>query len=216
MILSRRVGLSLLLFTSIFFSGCAENPADRVPVAVVKSPAASGEVSSTQSGTATSVFSLDEQTEVRFVGSKITGSHEGGFKNVTGSVALVDGDLSQASVDVKIDMTSLFSDDKKLTVHLKGEDFFAVDSFQNASFKSSQIVKDENVFMVTGALTLRGVTKNIEFPANMALANDKFTASAEFAIKRKDFGIEYPGRPDDLIRDEVVIKFDLTASLKKA
>ena len=37
------------------------------------------------------------------------------------------------------------------------------------------------------------------------------TAQAEFSIMRFDFGIKYAGPADNLIRDEVVIKFDVTA-----
>jgi len=35
--------------------------------------------------------------------------------------------------------------------------------------------------------------------------------AAEFFIKRFDFGIQYPGKANDLIRDEVVIRLDITA-----
>ena len=35
------------------------------------------------------------------------------------------------------------------------------------------------------------------------------TASAEFSINRQDYGINYPGMRDDLIRDLVVIKLSL-------
>ena len=34
-------------------------------------------------------------------------------------------------------------------------------------------------------------------------------ADAEFAINRKDFGVVYPGMPDDLIKDDVLIKLKL-------
>lgn len=40
---------------------------------------------------------------------------------------------------------------------------------------------------------------------------DIATFKAEFDINRKDFGIVYAGRTDDLIRDEVVIRLDFTA-----
>ena len=32
---------------------------------------------------------------------------------------------------------------------------------------------------------------------------------AEFTINRKDFGILYAGMPDDLIKDDVLLKIDL-------
>jgi hypothetical protein len=34
---------------------------------------------------------------------------------------------------------------------------------------------------------------------------------SEFAINRKDFNIVYPGKPDDLIKDEVLLKLDIAA-----
>ncbi len=42
------------------------------------------------------------------------------------------------------------------------------------------------------------------------------SAIAEFSIKRFDFGIVYPGKADDLIRDEVLIKLDLRAAPESA
>ena len=67
-------------------------------------------------------------------------------------------------------------------------------------------------YSVTGTLDLHGVTKNISFPATIEVSDDGVRAQAEFVIKRFDFGIVYPGKADDLIRDEVVIRLDLQAS----
>jgi polyisoprenoid-binding protein YceI len=38
------------------------------------------------------------------------------------------------------------------------------------------------------------------------------TVDADFAINRKDFGINYPGAQDNLIRDEVVMRLRLRAN----
>jgi hypothetical protein len=43
------------------------------------------------------------------------------------------------------------------------------------------------------------------------LTADQVDADAEFAINRKDFGLVYPGMPDDLIKDEVLIKLQIHA-----
>lgn len=64
---------------------------------------------------------------------------------------------------------------------------------------------------VTGNLTLHGETKSITFPADIQISDDQVKVAAEFFIKRFDFGIQYPGRANDLIRDEVVIRLDITA-----
>ena len=37
------------------------------------------------------------------------------------------------------------------------------------------------------------------------------TATTEFVLNRQDFGITYPGRPDDLIQDNVRMNITLVA-----
>ncbi|HNH07250.1 MAG TPA: YceI family protein, partial [Leptospiraceae bacterium] len=64
---------------------------------------------------------------------------------------------------------------------------------------------------VTGNLDIKGISKSVSFPAKITYAADKKTGSAKanFNINRKLWKIEYPGKPDDLIRDEVNIDLDL-------
>jgi polyisoprenoid-binding protein YceI len=69
---------------------------------------------------------------------------------------------------------------------------------------------------VTGNLELHGVTKSITFPADIQITDDAVAVKAEFAINRKDFNINYPGKPNDLIRDNVVLKLDLKATAGEA
>ncbi len=56
---------------------------------------------------------------------------------------------------------------------------------------------------------LHGVKKSITFPATIQVAPDSVSVTAEFAINRKDFGLVYAGKADDLIRDGVVIKLTI-------
>ena len=122
-----------------------------------------------------------------------------------------------ATVSVTIDANSLWSDDERLTGHLKSADLFDVENHPTASFNSTAIAaNDDGTYTLTGNLDLHGVTKQISFPATISLSESGFTANAEFSIKRFDFGIEYPGKADDLIRDEVLIKLDLTSEVADA
>jgi polyisoprenoid-binding protein YceI len=58
---------------------------------------------------------------------------------------------------------------------------------------------------VAGNLTLHGVTKSVTFPATIAVSPGVITVESTFAINRKDFGINYAGAADNLIRDEVLL-----------
>jgi polyisoprenoid-binding protein YceI len=65
---------------------------------------------------------------------------------------------------------------------------------------------------VTGNLDLHGVTKSISFPADVEVSDEEVTLKAEFAINRRDFNINFAGMPNDLIRDNVVLRLDVKAT----
>jgi len=185
--------------------GCA-NPAEDKPEATVAAPT---ETESAPAGGQRYVFA--EGSTVSWVGSKITGSHDGGFHAFGGEIVLVDGDVAASRVSVVIDTNSLWSDNENLTGHLKSADFFEVETYPTATFTSTSIEPSEEGYEVTGNLELHGVTKSIAFPATIDVEEGRIAARAEFFIQRFDWGIVYPGKPDDLIRDEVVIRLDLVA-----
>ena len=184
-----------------------ENPADKTSDAAVKD-----KVEKTTATAAGTKYVFTPESTIGFVGSKVTGSHPGGFKSFTGHFTVKDGKPVGNDHKVVIDMASTFSDAEKLTGHLKSPDFFDVEKFPESTFDVTELKAGDNgAYTVTGNFTLHGVTKNISFPATVTQGSDAVTIKAEFDIKRKDFGIVYPGKAEDLIRDEVVIKLDLTA-----
>jgi polyisoprenoid-binding protein YceI len=206
--------LTLSLVTLFCLAGalaCA-NPADNVPPAQVTEAAGAPAAAADPAPEGGRVFKVGGGSTVGFIGSKITGSHDGGFHGLDGEIHLVDGDPAKSTVRLNIDTTTLWADDERLTGHLKSPDFFDVEQFPTASFTSTAIVPAGDGYLVTGDLDLHGVTKSISFPAQIEANPDRVTARAEFSILRFDFGIVYPGKPDDLIRDEVVVKFDLVAT----
>lgn len=182
-----------------------ENPADNTADAATTdavTPTASAE------GTA---YAIADTSTITFVGSKVTGSHDGGFKAFSGTFTVNDDDEVTGG-EIVIDMNSTWSDADKLTEHLKAEDFFHVAEHPESKFTVTGVEKSGEGYSISGNLMLRGVEKNITFPASASKDGDAVKVTAEFDIKRKDWGIVYAGKADDLIRDEVVIKFDLTAA----
>lgn len=149
-------------------------------------------------------------SKIEFVGAKITGDHKGDFKSFTGE-ATIAGSVP-SSVKFSIDTASVNADAEDLTVHLKSPDFFDVAKFPKAEFASTTIeakaAGDAN-YEVTGDLDLHGVKKSITFPAKITVDERGAKGTAEFKINRKDFGIVYAGKADDLIKDEVLLKISL-------
>lgn len=216
----KKFGLAILLFSG-FMVAC-EDPAANKTRAVTSNagtPVNNSQAVAPAPATGESLAITSENSKVLFTGSKVTGKHEGGFKEFSGSVNLVNGKPEESNVKIDIQTSSVFTDADGLTKHLQTGDFFEVEKFPAASFVSTKIVSDTakgaDSYTVTGDLELRGVKKSVTFPATIAVTPADVSVNSEFSINRKDFGIVYAGKADDLIRDDVVIKLDIKATRKK-
>jgi polyisoprenoid-binding protein YceI len=154
------------------------------------------------------------RSDINWKAAKVTKAHDGGFGTFEGTLTVDDSDITGAKI--MIESQSIWSDSERLTGHLKSNDFFVVDSFPTATFEASSfqpISGDTSgaTHSVTGNLAMRGNTKSVTFPAKVEISGNEVKAYADFTINRKDWGIIYPGAPDDLIEDEVRIIFDITA-----
>ena len=200
--------IALAILAPTVFVSC-ENPADKNKDAKV-SNAVEKTLSGAEGGTK---YVFTPQSQVNFVGSKVTGSHHGGFKSFTGYFTIKDGAPVGNDHKVVIDMASTFADDAKLTGHLKSPDFFDVEKYPQSTFDITGLKKDsDTAYTVSGNFTLHGKTKNISFPAAVSESGGKVSINSKFNINRKDFDINYPGQADNLIRDEVVIELKLEAA----
>jgi polyisoprenoid-binding protein YceI len=142
-----------------------------------------------------------DNTKVTFVGTKtkpMPGKHNGGFKTITGTANWTGTDLTTLKINVEIDMKSTYTDTEKLTGHLKSADFFDVANNPTTKFESTKVEKSGEGYKVTGKLTLHGTTKEISFPARIAVDGGNLTLSSDFKINRHDWGVSFgKGMVDD-------------------
>jgi polyisoprenoid-binding protein YceI len=212
----RRVltSITLALCASIMLA-CAADPAANSNKATVGT--ATNEASPAKAGQSETLPITPENSKVDFVASKVTRSHNGSFKKFSGTIDLAPN-VTDSRVTVAIDTGSVVADDDGLTKHLQTPDFFDVGKFPKATFVSTKIEPNTAAgatHTVTGNFDLHGVKKSISFPANIQSTADSVSVNAEFSINRKDFGIAYAGKADDLIRDGVVIKLTIKAPRTK-
>lgn len=145
------------------------------------------------------------------------------FGDVAGTLEIDPANLDAAKVDVTIPVASVTTASKGLTEHLlrAGKDGGKPDFFgpapAPARFVSTSVKADGMKAMITGDLTLNGVTKPVTFEAEFTGAgtnpfNKKATVGfeAETSIKRSDFGVNY-GIP--FVSDEV--ELDISVAFEK-
>jgi len=168
--------------------------------------AASGGATTTAAEDTT--FAIDSMhTSVLFKANHLgIANFYGRFNTVSGTFNLGDG----GSIDVTIDVNSVDSNSADRDKHLKGADFFNASQFPTATFKSTSIVGEGDEFEVTGDLTIRGTTKEIEFALIKTGEGDRgerfgYRAGweTELVINRMDYGISY--MPDALGKDVTLI-----------
>ncbi|MGV3761034.1 YceI family protein [Parapedobacter sp.] len=158
------------------------------------------------------------QSTVHWTGRKVSGEHHGDVQIKSGTLTVEEGKL--VGGNFVIDLTTIANHDLdgeykgKLEGHLKSADFFDVDNHPEASFEITN-VKDgaaAGQVVISGNLTIRGVTKNITFDAQVQEASENAVkATADFNIARKDWGVNYAGQADDLISEEINFKVTLVA-----
>jgi polyisoprenoid-binding protein YceI len=124
--------------------------------------------------------------------SKVRGT----FKSFETTIVTAENPLD-STVTASIDMSSIDTGDAGRDAHLRGEDFFSVETHPKATFESTAVRPAGDDYEVDGNLTLHGVTKpvTLKVEANGFTTDpwggtrSGFTATTE--INRKDFGIEF-------------------------
>ncbi len=139
----------------------------------------------------------------------------GHFGNIGGTIVLDESDITKSTVKVTIDVNTVDTGVAGRDGDLKSPNFFDVAQYPTATFVSTAVVKNGNGLMVSGNLTLHGVTKpvvlQVEGPTGPVPGMDKKPHSgfsATTTISRTAFGIaaKYPSA---VVGDEVKLTIDL-------
>lgn len=150
------------------------------------------------------------------------GTHVANVERFAGEVVFVPADPNRSHIQVDMDMTSLTTAIPPLTSVMRSPNFFDVQRFPNATFRSTRVAasspppgeakaspgRGPEWFRVEGELSLHGVTKPIVFEAALVRGEDTgfLTARAELRLNRREFGVIYRGVLDPLIDDQVVVR----------
>jgi polyisoprenoid-binding protein YceI len=189
------VNLDARQFNAVEAAACSS--ADRAPASARKPANAGSQPAAAPPASATKVAAggirlTPQNTRIEFVGSSERTSHAGGFQQFTGTFDVKGDDLRTARLTFDIDMNSTATNIGLLTRHLKSKDYFDVRQYPHSAFVSTSIqpsTTPEATHIITGNLTLHGVTRTISAPANITLANGVLTLSSRFVIRQSEFGM---------------------------
>ena len=204
------LGLSIV---ALFFTSCKEDKSKKTETKEAE------EVVKTTSNTDYKVIS----SKLTWKGYKPTGTHNGTINLKEGELNFEDDNLKgrkftfdMASIKVLDIKDAKYNAD--LTGHLANKDFFDVTQFPTGTFEITNVTKEDIITTVEGNLTLKGITKNISFPASVIPQKDGTTVFLSNAIKidRTEFGIKYKSKKffdnlkDKFVNDLFDITFEVT------
>ncbi|HRH66001.1 MAG TPA: YceI family protein [Bacteroidia bacterium] len=138
-------------------------------------------------------------TKLRFTAKYLVISDvEGEFKKIDGTFTSAKPDWSDLELSVTADVNSINTENDMRDKHLMSDDFFNAEKFPKITFTSKGIRSLGNKkYMLSGTLTVRDVTKNVEVPlvyggtVTDPWGNVKAGFKATGTINRKDFGLKY-------------------------
>jgi polyisoprenoid-binding protein YceI len=128
---------------------------------------------------------------VRFTISNFGFDVSGEFSGLTGSVSFDEKNLSSALFDVKVSSNAVNTNNKQRDKHLRGEDYFNTSLYPEIQIQSTRIAKSvtPGYYVFFGTLTMKGKTKEINFPFTAVGEGGGYRFKGNFKIKRKDFGV---------------------------
>lgn len=127
---------------------------------------------------------------------------------------------TDSKVSVEVDLSSINTNDENRDGHLRSADFFNVETHPKMTFTSTKVEQKGDEWLVTGDLTLNGITKpltlEVEFEGGTIdpWGNLRIGFSAEGKLDREDWGVSWNQALETggvLVGKEVKIAIDAEA-----
>lgn len=136
-----------------------------------------------------------EDTSLNWKGYKPTGSHTGTIALASGNIVIKNNKLTGGSFVANMNTIKDVDGSAKLEGHLKSADFFDVAIYPTAKFDITKSEIKGTKIYVTGNMTIKGITKQLTFPATLTVNKDNATLTSDtFQIDRTDFNVKYQSK----------------------
>jgi polyisoprenoid-binding protein YceI len=141
---------------------------------------------------------------------------EGRFKDFAGTIVYDPKNPAAGRVEFTVQTNSVDSRNEGRDRALRSPEFFHVEKYPTLGFKSTSVsAQGVDTLLVTGDLTLRGVTKRLTIPVKVLGVNrvgdlgELAGFESSFVVNREDFGI---ARGWDIISKEATVHLMIGAS----
>jgi polyisoprenoid-binding protein YceI len=170
------------------------------------------------------VYNVDAvHSSVGFVARHLVAAKvRGNFKEFSGVVTI--GDSAElSSVTATVQTASITTNNEMRDGHLQSGDFLDLENFPTLTLVSTGLTtKSEDHYVLTADLTIKGVTKSVEFDLEFLGSGPSmapgvtvagFEARAE--IDRRDFGVNFEGTLENgslVVSHKIVLELNIEAA----
>jgi polyisoprenoid-binding protein YceI len=153
----------------------------------------------------------DAGSKVHFVIKNFGIKTGGDFTGIKGSIVFDPKALNNSKFNVTVNAATVDTDNNARDKHLRKAEYFDIDKYPLISFVSTGVTKSkiEGRFYVFGDLTIKGVTKAVEFGFSAAPLASGYLFKGEFTINRRDFGV---GGSSFSMSDNLVVSLTVSAN----
>jgi polyisoprenoid-binding protein YceI len=132
---------------------------------------------------------VNDKSEVKFTVKNFGLNASGTLSSLKGTIQFNPSNLSNASFDVSVDVNTINTGISMRDSHLKREEYFYTEKYPNISFMSTEVKHANDGYIISGQLTIKGISKNISFPFTAVAQNSGMLFTGNFIINRKDFNV---------------------------
>ena len=151
------------------------------------------------------------ESSVQFVSRQMNVPVEGHFRKFDAQIAFDPAKPDAAKIALTIDTGSATLGVKETDVELPKPIWFNVAKFPQATFQSKSVkALGSGKFEVAGQLAIKGATRDVVVPVQLAQSGAKTTATGQFGIKRLAYKIgEEEWADTSMVADDVQVRFKL-------
>ncbi len=153
----------------------------------------------------------------------MVGTTSGSFNDYQGTIEYDPANVAATKIDATIQAASIDTRNADRDNHLRSADFFDTANYAVITFKSTKVEASGDGYVITGDLTMHGVTKEISIPVSIGgpvqspFGSWAIGISGKTKINRQDFGIAWNKTLDQggvVVGDEVVVIVNVEAHKK--
>lgn len=164
------------------------------------------------------IYTVDvERSTIEWSAKKVGGGHAGTVKIAGGNLIYTGKALKSGSF--QMNMSSITSDNARVTNHLKSDDFFSTEKNPMSKFEITKVTSaGADRVNITGNLSIKGFTHPVTFPASVKQQKGILVAVASgIRVDRTKYDIKFRSKTffgdigDKAIDDEFELSINLTA-----